>query len=36
MSANDVYEVYSKKDSVNHRRQESGYVVKDKDDSREI
>ncbi|MDR2737625.1 MAG: dUTPase [Puniceicoccales bacterium] len=36
MSADDVYDVYCKKNSVNHRRQESGYLTKDKDDSREI
>jgi dimeric dUTPase (all-alpha-NTP-PPase superfamily) len=36
MSADDVYDVYCKKDSINHRRQESGYTTKDSDDSRGI
>ncbi|MDR2779446.1 MAG: dUTPase [Puniceicoccales bacterium] len=36
MSADDVFETYCKKNLINHKRQESGYVVKDKDDSRGI
>lgn len=36
MSANDVYEAYLKKNKVNHERQESGYAVKDADDSKHI
>ncbi|MDR1433346.1 MAG: dUTPase [Puniceicoccales bacterium] len=36
MSAGDIYEIYCKKNLINHRRQESGYVAKDKDDSRGI
>ena len=36
MSADDVYEAYLKKNKVNHLRQESGYVVKDADDSKHI
>jgi hypothetical protein len=36
MSASDVYEIYCKKNSINHRRQEDGYAVKDVDDSRGI
>jgi dimeric dUTPase (all-alpha-NTP-PPase superfamily) len=36
MSADDIYEAYCKKNSINHRRQESGYVTKDENDSREV
>jgi len=36
MSADDVYEAYLKKNKVNHERQESGYAVKDEDDSKHI
>lgn len=36
MSADDVFEAYVKKNRVNHERQESGYAVKDEDDSRHI
>jgi dimeric dUTPase (all-alpha-NTP-PPase superfamily) len=36
LSANDVYESYLKKNKVNLERQESGYKVKDGDDSRHI
>ncbi|MDR1528058.1 MAG: dUTPase [Puniceicoccales bacterium] len=36
MSAGDVFDIYCKKNSINHRRQEDGYAVKDKDDSRGI
>jgi dimeric dUTPase (all-alpha-NTP-PPase superfamily) len=33
MTAEDLFEAYSKKNVVNHRRQDSGYVAKEKDDS---
>jgi len=33
MSADDIYQAYSKKNKVNHERQESGYSVKDNEDS---
>ncbi|ADE54970.1 dUTPase [Coraliomargarita akajimensis] len=36
MSAEDVYNVYVKKNKVNHERQDSGYTEKDEDDSRHI
>ncbi len=36
MSADDVYQAYLKKNAVNHARQETGYAVKDADDSRHI
>lgn len=36
MSAEDVYEAYLKKNSVNHQRQEAGYASKDAADSRHI
>jgi dimeric dUTPase (all-alpha-NTP-PPase superfamily) len=36
MSADDVYEAYLKKNKVNHNRQDSGYSIKDEDDSRHI
>lgn len=36
MSADDVYQAYLKKNKVNHARQESGYAVKDADDSKHI
>ena len=36
MSADDIYDIYCKKNLINHKRQESGYVAKDKDDSRGI
>ncbi|MDR1233339.1 MAG: dUTPase [Puniceicoccales bacterium] len=36
MSADDVFETYCKKNSINRRRQEDGYAIKDKDDSRGI
>lgn len=36
MSADDVYQAYLRKNAVNHQRQESGYVVKDEDDSRHV
>jgi dimeric dUTPase (all-alpha-NTP-PPase superfamily) len=36
MSADDIFDVYCKKHSVNMRRQESGYATKDSDDTRDI
>ncbi len=36
MSADDIYDAYVKKNKVNHERQESGYKVKDEDDSKHI
>ena len=36
MTPEDVYESYTKKNKVNHNRQDSGYVKKDEDDSRHI
>lgn len=36
MSARDVYEAYLQKNQVNFQRQESGYTVKDENDSRHI
>ena len=36
MSADDVFQAYLKKNEVNFKRQESGYSVKDEDDSRHI
>lgn len=36
MSAEDVYQAYLAKNKINHQRQDSGYVVKDHDDSRGI
>jgi len=36
MSADDVYQAYLKKNQVNHERQESGYKVKDENDSKHI
>jgi dimeric dUTPase (all-alpha-NTP-PPase superfamily) len=36
MSADDVYEAYTKKHQVNVARQEAGYTVKDHDDSKHI
>ena len=36
MSAEDVFDAYVKKNEVNFKRQESGYSVKDEDDSRHI
>ena len=36
MTPNDLYQAYLKKNEVNHRRQESGYTVKDEADSRHI
>ena len=36
MTPEDAYEAYTKKNKVNHSRQDSGYVKKDEDDSRHI
>ena len=36
MTPEDVYEAYTKKNKVNHSRQDSGYTTKDEDDSRHI
>ncbi len=36
MSADDVYQAYLAKNKINHERQDSGYTVKNADDSRGI
>ena len=36
MSADDVYQAYLTKNAVNFKRQESGYTVKDENDSKHI
>jgi hypothetical protein len=36
MSADDVFQAYVKKNEVNFKRQESGYIAKDESDSRHI
>ena len=36
MSADDVFNAYIKKNEVNFKRQETGYAVKDHDDSKHI
>jgi len=36
MSADDVFAAYVKKNEVNFKRQESGYVKKHEEDSRHI
>ena len=36
MTAEDVHEIYTKKNKVNHNRQDSGYSEKDEEDSRHI
>ena len=36
MTAEDIYQGYVKKNEVNHKRQESGYTVKDHADSKHI
>jgi dimeric dUTPase (all-alpha-NTP-PPase superfamily) len=36
MSADDVYAAYVKKNEINHKRQDSGYTVKDASDSRSV
>lgn len=36
MSADDVYQAYLAKNKINHQRQDTGYTVKNADDSRGI
>jgi dimeric dUTPase (all-alpha-NTP-PPase superfamily) len=36
MTPDDVFNAYVKKNAVNHQRQESGYAVKNEDDSKHI
>lgn len=36
MKPEDLHEAYLKKNAVNHQRQETGYAVKDEDDSKHI
>jgi dimeric dUTPase (all-alpha-NTP-PPase superfamily) len=36
MTSDDFFEAYRKKNDINHKRQDSGYSVKDESDSREI
>ncbi|MGA2052705.1 MAG: dUTPase [Opitutales bacterium] len=36
MSADDIYQAYLKKNLINHQRQDSGYAVKNENDSRAI
>lgn len=36
MSAEDIRDAYVKKNKINHDRQDSGYSVKDEDDSKHI
>ena len=36
MSAEDVYQAYVAKNKINHQRQDSGYVVKDPNDSKGV
>lgn len=36
MSAEDVHAMYTKKNKINHQRQDSGYEKKDQDDCRQI
>lgn len=36
MSAEDVYQAYLAKNKINHQRQDTGYAVKDENDSRSI
>ena len=36
MSADDIFDAYCKKNAINHERQGSGYVTKNKDDSRSV
>ena len=36
MTPEEVHNAYTKKNKVNHERQDSGYVKKDEDDSRHI
>jgi dimeric dUTPase (all-alpha-NTP-PPase superfamily) len=36
LSAQDVHELYTQKNKVNHERQDSGYAVKDEGDNRSL
>jgi hypothetical protein len=36
MSADDIYQAYLKKNLINHQRQDSGYAVKNENDSRAV
>ena len=36
MTADDFYQAYTKKNQVNHNRQDSGYVKKDENDCKDI
>lgn len=36
LSAEDIYQAYLKKNEINHQRQDSGYAVKDHEDSRNV
>lgn len=36
LSAEDIYQAYLKKNEINHQRQDSGYAVKDHEDSRKV
>lgn len=36
MTADDVFELYTQKNKVNHQRQESGYTVKDESDNKNL
>jgi dimeric dUTPase (all-alpha-NTP-PPase superfamily) len=36
MSAEDIYQAYLKKNLINHQRQDSGYAVKNENDSRGV
>ena len=36
MTAEDVHQIYTQKNKVNHQRQETGYAVKDEADNKQI
>jgi dimeric dUTPase (all-alpha-NTP-PPase superfamily) len=36
LSAEDVFDLYTKKNKVNHERQDSGYEVKDEEDNKNL
>ena len=36
MSADDVFELYTKKHELNHKRQDEGYTVKDDSDNKAL
>ena len=36
MSADDIFDAYCKKNAINHERQDSGYVTKNKNDPRSV